>query len=123
MMDVESYRQYAADCLRLAEGEAVPEEKNILLNVALAWVRLAHQVKEVAQEVAPQEVSAQDVAPQEATLAPPDEAPDAGQRAPQETTLAPPDEPRDAGKPAADRSTPTGPLEEIALEAYKSAAH
>jgi len=48
MIDVESYRQNAAECLRQAETEAAPEGKNILLNVALAWVRLAHQVQEVA---------------------------------------------------------------------------
>jgi hypothetical protein len=47
MIDVESYRQNAADCLRQAEAEATPDDKNLLLNVALAWVRLAHQVQEV----------------------------------------------------------------------------
>jgi threonine dehydrogenase-like Zn-dependent dehydrogenase len=51
MMNVETYREHAADCLRQAEAEAAPEDKNILLNVALAWVRLAHQVQEVGQEV------------------------------------------------------------------------
>jgi hypothetical protein len=47
MINVESYRQNAADCLRQAEAQAEPEDKNLLLNVALAWVRLAHQVREV----------------------------------------------------------------------------
>jgi threonine dehydrogenase-like Zn-dependent dehydrogenase len=51
MMNVETYREHAAECLRQAEAEAAPEDKNILLNVALAWVRLAHQVQEVGQEV------------------------------------------------------------------------
>lgn len=43
MMNVESYRQYAADCVRKAQREETPEERNILLNVALAWLRLARQ--------------------------------------------------------------------------------
>ena len=47
MIDLDSYRQNAADCVRQAESEAAPEDKNLLLNVALAWVRLAHQVQEV----------------------------------------------------------------------------
>jgi hypothetical protein len=45
MIDVESYRQYAADCLRQAEGEDSPDDRNILLNVALAWLRLAQQTE------------------------------------------------------------------------------
>jgi hypothetical protein len=39
----ENFRQYAADCVRQAAGEQTPEDKNILLNMALAWVRLAQQ--------------------------------------------------------------------------------
>jgi hypothetical protein len=39
----ENFRLYAADCVRQAEGEQTPEDKNILLNMALAWVRLAQQ--------------------------------------------------------------------------------
>jgi hypothetical protein len=50
MIDVETYRQNAADCVRQAESETAPEDKNILLNVALAWVRLAHQVQQVATQ-------------------------------------------------------------------------
>jgi hypothetical protein len=42
MTRVESFRQYAAECMNQAEIEESPEDKNILLNVALAWVRLAH---------------------------------------------------------------------------------
>ena len=45
MIDAESCRQYAADCLRQAEVEEDADDKNILLNVALAWVRLAHQTQ------------------------------------------------------------------------------
>ena len=39
----ENFRQYAADCVRQAEGQQKPEDRTILLNVALAWVRLAQQ--------------------------------------------------------------------------------
>jgi hypothetical protein len=45
MMNVESYRRYAADCVRQAQGEETPEDRNILLNVALAWLRLAKQTE------------------------------------------------------------------------------
>jgi hypothetical protein len=45
MMEVESYRQFAADCVRQAQTEARQEDKNILLNVALAWLRLAQQTQ------------------------------------------------------------------------------
>jgi hypothetical protein len=45
MMNVESYRQYAVDCVRKAQGEETPEDRNILLNVALAWLRLAQQTE------------------------------------------------------------------------------
>ena len=57
MIDVESYRQNATDCLRQAESESAPEDKNILLNVALAWVRLAQQVQEVGTHGKPDEAS------------------------------------------------------------------
>ena len=47
MMYVESYRRYAADCVRQAQGEETPEDRNILLNVALAWLRLAKQTEAI----------------------------------------------------------------------------
>ncbi len=47
MMNVESYRRYAADCVRQAQGEETPEDRNILLNVALAWLRLARQTEAI----------------------------------------------------------------------------
>ncbi|HEY5965214.1 MAG TPA: hypothetical protein VIU42_14450 [Xanthobacteraceae bacterium] len=47
MMNVESYRRYAADCVRQAQGEETPEDRNILLNVALAWLRLAKQTEAI----------------------------------------------------------------------------
>ena len=45
MISVTMYRQYAADCLRQAQDEAAPEDKTIMLNVALAWLRLAQQAE------------------------------------------------------------------------------
>jgi len=53
MMEVESYRQFAADCVRQAQGEATPEDKNILLNVALAWLRLAQQTQALSETESP----------------------------------------------------------------------
>jgi hypothetical protein len=61
MINVENYRQNAAECLRQAEAEQAPEDKNLLLNVALAWVRLAHQVQEVG--IPPHADLATDTAP------------------------------------------------------------
>lgn len=59
MMNVESYRQYAADCVRQAQGEETPEERNILLNVALAWLRLARQ-SETMEAVADADIGTAD---------------------------------------------------------------
>lgn len=39
----ETYKQYAADCMRLADGETTTEARDVMLNMALAWVRLAQQ--------------------------------------------------------------------------------
>lgn len=50
MIDAESCRQNAADCVRQAEVQEAAEDKNILLNVALAWVRLAHQTQAFRSE-------------------------------------------------------------------------
>ncbi len=47
MMNVESYRRYAADCVQKAQGEETPEDRNILLNVALSWLRLARQTEAI----------------------------------------------------------------------------
>jgi hypothetical protein len=43
----ENFRQYAAECVAQAEGQQAPEDKNILLNMALAWVRLAQQTQTI----------------------------------------------------------------------------
>jgi hypothetical protein len=45
----ENFKQYAADCVRQAASEQRPEDKTILLNVALAWVRLAQQSQTAAE--------------------------------------------------------------------------
>jgi hypothetical protein len=45
MSSVIRYRQYAADCVRQAQDEEAVEERTILLNVALAWLRLAQQIE------------------------------------------------------------------------------
>jgi len=47
MIDVESYGLNALDCLRRADDEETAEDKNILLNVALAWLRLAQQTQDM----------------------------------------------------------------------------
>lgn len=51
-MSVTRYHQYAADCVRQAEQEKTAGEKGILLNVALAWVRLAQQTEARNDETA-----------------------------------------------------------------------
>ena len=45
MDSITQYRDYAADCVRRAQVEETVEDRTILLNVALAWVRLAQQVE------------------------------------------------------------------------------
>jgi hypothetical protein len=45
MSSVIRYRQYAADCVRQAQTEQTTEDRTILLNVALAWLRLAQQLE------------------------------------------------------------------------------
>jgi hypothetical protein len=41
MSTAEDFRQYAEECLRQADDETTVAEKDIMLNLALAWVRLA----------------------------------------------------------------------------------
>jgi len=45
MSSVIRYRQYAADCVRQAQAEQTIEDRTIMLNVALAWLRLAQQLE------------------------------------------------------------------------------
>ena len=53
MSSVTRYRQYAADCVRQAQSEDTPEDKTIMLNVALAWLRLAQQTEAGQQDGEP----------------------------------------------------------------------
>jgi hypothetical protein len=53
MSSVSRYRQYAADCVRQAQGEETTEEQAIMLNVALAWLRLARQTEALEETESP----------------------------------------------------------------------
>jgi hypothetical protein len=53
MSSVTRYRQYAAECVRQAQGEKASEDKTIMLNVALAWLRLARQTESGLQPDSP----------------------------------------------------------------------
>ena len=53
MSSVTRYQQYAADCVRQAQSEDTPDHKTIMLNVALAWLRLARQVETGRRDEAP----------------------------------------------------------------------
>jgi hypothetical protein len=53
MMNVESYHEYAADCVRQAQSQPTPEDRNIVLNMALAWLRLARLTEALKNETAP----------------------------------------------------------------------
>jgi hypothetical protein len=45
MNHINRYRQYAAECVRQAQAESTVDDQTILLNVALAWLRLAQQTE------------------------------------------------------------------------------
>jgi hypothetical protein len=47
MASAENFRQYAAECVAQAETQQSSADKNILLNMALAWVRLAQQTQTI----------------------------------------------------------------------------
>jgi hypothetical protein len=49
MSTADKFRDYAADCVQKASGTSNPEEKNLHLNMALAWVRLAHQSEAILE--------------------------------------------------------------------------
>ncbi len=49
MSKVEDYRQYAAACLQLAQAVSTPEDKALLLEMAMLWLRLAQRA-EAAEE-------------------------------------------------------------------------
>ena len=52
MSTAEKFREYAADCVQKAAGTQNPEEKNLHLNMALAWVRLAQQKQSIVPAAA-----------------------------------------------------------------------
>ena len=74
---IESFRQYATDCMRRAEGEERPEDRDILLNMALAWVRLAKQSADTAGDTAADTAAdtADLAAPMDASVAAPPASP------------------------------------------------
>ena len=43
MSRAERYRQYAADCLRLAQSISTPHDKTVLVQMAAKWLRLAER--------------------------------------------------------------------------------
>ena len=49
MNQADTYRKYAADCIGLARREDSAEAKNIMVNMALAWIRLAQQKQAMAE--------------------------------------------------------------------------
>ena len=59
MSSVSRYRQYAADCVRQEQSEDTPADKTIMLNVALAWLRLAQQRETAAEHVPERPVETQ----------------------------------------------------------------
>ena len=48
-MSTERYREYALDCLRIADATNAPEVKATLLGMAQCWVRLADQAEKSAK--------------------------------------------------------------------------
>jgi hypothetical protein len=53
MIEMQNYRLFAADCVRQAQDQETPEDKNLLLNVALAWLRLAQQTQAMELDESP----------------------------------------------------------------------
>ena len=45
MGKAEQYRRYAGECIRLAQQSQRPQEKQMLLNMAEAWSRLAEHAE------------------------------------------------------------------------------
>jgi hypothetical protein len=40
------HRRHAAECLRLAEDRSDPQERLVLIDMAQAWLQLAHQAEQ-----------------------------------------------------------------------------
>jgi hypothetical protein len=47
MSTAEKFKDYASDCVRKAGEAPTPEDKTLLLNMGLAWLRLAQQVESI----------------------------------------------------------------------------
>ena len=45
------FREYAAECVQRATDSPSMDDKNLHLNMALAWVRLAHQSETLDQRL------------------------------------------------------------------------
>jgi hypothetical protein len=45
MSAAETYRQHAADCVRLAQSVSGPEDKALLMEMAAMWLRLADRAE------------------------------------------------------------------------------
>jgi hypothetical protein len=58
MSSITRYREYAADCVRQARSEDTAEDRTIMLNVALAWLRLAQQTEALQETDGPPTVPA-----------------------------------------------------------------
>jgi hypothetical protein len=58
MPNVQEYQRRAAQCLRLARTTNDPTNKALLLEMAQAWVRLAHQIQARTEPPPTQPVSA-----------------------------------------------------------------
>jgi hypothetical protein len=61
---VSRYREYAAECVHQAQSESTPEDKTIMLNVALAWLRLARQAEADWQDEGPPTTAPSDEQPE-----------------------------------------------------------
>ena len=46
MARADEYRDYAARCIRLAQGTDNPADKAMLLQMAETWRRLAHKIEQ-----------------------------------------------------------------------------
>jgi hypothetical protein len=47
MSTADKFKDYASDCVRKAGEAPTPEDKTLLLNMGLAWLRLAEQVESI----------------------------------------------------------------------------
>ena len=62
MSTAQKFKDYAADCVRKAGEASTPADKNLMLNMGLAWMRLAQQVETigtVAEDASKQAVPAE----------------------------------------------------------------